>query len=1431
MASTDFTRGIRVYLETSDYTKGINELVQQNKKLNKEYDELKSKAGQLSSAEQKRLRQLEKQLKNNAETEIRYKKTLKETEETLKNLSGKTYNELVAARNQVRSELRNAVRGTAEYDARLKMHKELTRRVTLAEKEMSVAVGCQANVFGRVTGFVNRYWAVLGGGIAAITGISMRFRGMSEEVAKMDDVYSDVMKTTNLTHEQVGELNEQFKKMDTRTSRESLNNLARDAGKLGIEGSKNILDFVDAGNQINVALGEDLGEDAIKNIGKMVGVFDKSTKHLQQLDLKGQMLAVGSAINELGASSSANEQYLVDFAGRLGGVASQAGISIDAILGFGSALDQDMQKVEMAATAFQNFIMKLMGEPAKFAKIAGMDVKKFSDLLRTDANAAIKTVLRSLSEKGGFQQLIPIFNEMGLDGARAVGVLSSMASGIDKIDEAQRVANQALTEGTSITKEYGIKNENLQAKLEKARKEMKERTIELGQRLNPVLLKSTNILTYILKILPGLFSFFDKYGQTLLKVTALIIAYNLAIKAQTVWTKMALIEKGKMFIAVNREAAQMTFLAIRYVFTAKSGKELVAALKQLRVQLMLNPWGVALAGIVAFGYGLYKLSQNNAKLLTQSTAMVEINKQVANSVGRERAELDMLLSVARNEKISKDERLKAIHKLNEISPEYLGNLNLENINTDAARVSVEKYTKAIMENAKQKALADKMSELYGKKMEFETKIAEENRKIEEDKAKGILASNWVLQDAYKTRKGYFMKELDDVNKQIDVYAKLGETMMQNKTTSDNSYASKWQQLEHEKKLLSDLEKQHADLYNAQTPSGVLRDDPSKPKWGENSALTDKASLAITGQRLERQRAIVAEKQKELDASLKVAAVENNNNNSTPPGSSSKTDPATDAIKKEEEKYKQSLLNLRYLLQEKKKTEQQFADEGYQLQLDYLNKKMEVEKKYGKSTIDTENAILDLKDKNQKTADELMLKNMRNTYESAEKLINEGEQLSSNILADRRAKKLDDEKEHNRKKILLDVETAKARLSLLEATLEMTRKAELKDTELKQKTIDDLLEKIKKAKQVLFEAKTKQTADKYDNSEETKKEKSKKNLKKRSEEMREIFGEQFNELEVLFSNFYAFLDDLKDRNIEDWKDWAYAIGGIVQSALATTQKVSDQYYEYKRNELEADKERELTVAGDTAEKRKEIEQKYAQKELDLKKKQANADAGIKIAQTIAAGALAAVQAFAQLGPIGGAIAAALIATTTAFQIASIIKQRNAIMATTLDGSSGESSSTGKRVANSELPATPQAASGRWDVVGEDDGITYRNVPYRGVARTGIVTAPTLMGERGDELIIDNPTLRNIRMNAPYVLDAVRRYRVRQRAEGKWDEPTTESSGNEASFSFVVQENTSVMKAVLLVLQWLRENRIEAYTVLSEFEKKRDLRDKSVKKGSL
>lgn len=390
--------------------------------------------------------------------------------------------------------------GSSEYVATGKRIRELK---SVLDQHNAQLRATEKNWFslGKMADGFNKYFGIITAGIASFTGMVLGFRKLSEEVAKMDDVYSDVSKTTNLTRKEVVELNEEFKKMDTRTSRESLNNLAADAGKLGITGKKDILEFVDAGNQINVALGEDLGEGAIKNIGKITQVFKASTEELRGMGLKEQMLSVGSAINELGQSSTASEAYLVNFAQRLGGVASQAGISVQNILGYASALDQSGQAVEMSATALQNFIMKLMADPAKFARLAGKDVKEFTNLLKTDTNAAIIQVLTAMNGKGGFQALIPVFEEMGLDGARAVGVLSSLASNIGVVTEAQEVSNRGFAEASSITGEYDKKNNNLQATLEKSRKEFNEQALVLGEKLSPLMIKSTNSMTMLIKAL------------------------------------------------------------------------------------------------------------------------------------------------------------------------------------------------------------------------------------------------------------------------------------------------------------------------------------------------------------------------------------------------------------------------------------------------------------------------------------------------------------------------------------------------------------------------------------------------------------------------------------------------------------------------------------------------------------------------------------------------------------------------------------------------------------------------------------------------------------------------------------------------------------------------------------------------------------------
>lgn len=326
-------------------------------------------------------------------------------------------------------------------------------------------------------------------------------KGFSDEAARMDDVYADVMKTTGMTHDEALKLNEAFKQMDTRTAREELNKLAAEAGKLGRSGVQVVASFTEAADKIKVALGEDLGEDAITVIGKMADVYTRSTKQLSDAgdDLGAKMLRIGSAINSLGAASSAAEPHMVDFLSRLGGMASQAGLSAQQVLGYASALDQSGVSVEKSATAFQNFMARMMQKPAEFAAIARKGVDEFRQLMETDMDAVIKSVLAGLNQEGGMAQLVPIFKDLQLSGSGVTQMLTTLKGSIDKVNEAQAIANTQMSTGSSIEDEFATKNNTMQARLDKAKETFHDTAEALGNALYPAIIGVTNAGSELVK--------------------------------------------------------------------------------------------------------------------------------------------------------------------------------------------------------------------------------------------------------------------------------------------------------------------------------------------------------------------------------------------------------------------------------------------------------------------------------------------------------------------------------------------------------------------------------------------------------------------------------------------------------------------------------------------------------------------------------------------------------------------------------------------------------------------------------------------------------------------------------------------------------------------------------------------------------------------
>lgn len=141
-------------------------------------------------------------------------------------------------------------------------------------------------------------------------------------------------------------------------------------------------------------------------------------------------------------------------------------------MGFASVLDQNMQQDETAATAMQNLITKMFQQPAKFAALAGKSVKEFTNLLKNDANEALIQFFGAMRKNGGFAQLAPMFDEMKMDGSRAVGVLSVIADKLADVKVAQETANRAYASGQSVIDEFNTQMSSQQAALDMAKKKL-----------------------------------------------------------------------------------------------------------------------------------------------------------------------------------------------------------------------------------------------------------------------------------------------------------------------------------------------------------------------------------------------------------------------------------------------------------------------------------------------------------------------------------------------------------------------------------------------------------------------------------------------------------------------------------------------------------------------------------------------------------------------------------------------------------------------------------------------------------------------------------------------------------------------------------------------------------------------------------------------
>lgn len=560
-----------------------------------------------------------------------------------------------------------------------------------------------------------------------------------DEYAEMAEHESGVAKYTGLAKEDVDALNESFKRLDTRTPREKLNDLAADAGRLGIQSKEAVLDFVEAADQINVALGEDLGEDAVKNIGKLAQMFGTD----KTMGLKQAMLSTASVINELAQSSSASEGYIMEFTNRLAGVGNQAGMSQAQLMGLASVMDQNQVAVEKGATALQNVLTALFKDPAKMAKAAGLEVEAFTKKLSVDANGALLEFLQALNSAGGMDKLTPMLAEMGLSDAGVTQTLSTLAGKLGDVKVAQTEAARAFEEGTSCTNEAAQANHTAQAELEKAQKKVKDLRVELGQRLYPVFTGMNNavvaaapVLRRLISLLGVVVNFVGENARGIVAATVAVATYTAAMKLHSMWQTLC-------------KVGTAAWTAVTYIQTAATAG-LTAAQHALNVAIKANGFAalasLILSAVAALGTWLFmsnsateaeekntKAKKDNASATDEQRRkqelLNEVKKAQADSTKNERAQIEMLTGIIRDNSASIDDRRAAIAKLQQIVPGYHASISSSGVLIEKNTKAIDDYIAQLDRLALAQAVFEKIQENAKKQMDIDRAIDSWNNAI------------------------------------------------------------------------------------------------------------------------------------------------------------------------------------------------------------------------------------------------------------------------------------------------------------------------------------------------------------------------------------------------------------------------------------------------------------------------------------------------------------------------------------------------------------------------------------------------------------------------------------------------------------------------------------------------------------------------------
>ena len=706
--------------------------------LKRQASDLEDKITKAAAAGDKvQLKKFQRELKQTRRQIGQIESATQGVENVLKRLDKASPKELNRTLKELKRSLNGIERGTDEWNKQCESIKRVKAEIANVNEELRETEKENVGLVDRINGFVDKWGNIIAGVAAVGTGLVLAGRKAVNAFAEMDAEMANVRKFTGLADDEVKELNEDFKKMNTRTSREDLNKLAEEAGRLGKSSKEDVLGFVKAADQINVALDE-LGDGATLTLSKLTNIFGDEAR----LGTEKSLLAVGSVINDLSQNCTASAGYLAEFGKRMAGVGAQAGMTIPQIMAFAAVLDSQGQACEMSATALSQLIMNLFKEPSKIAKATGMDLDELNKALKRSTNEGLLMLLQQLKKLGNMDVLAPVFKNMGENGARASQVLATLAGNVEMVKWQQEQATQSFEDATSVTNEFNVQNSTVEAELDKARKRVTELAIELGEKLMPVMKHVISTTTLTLKAMSTTIDFLARNKEAIIVLTSMVVAYTVAVKANAIALKAqaawhAVCKGTALAYHAVVNTLQAGHIAFNLVLAKLQGNwarqsSLMVDLKRKGLSLA-SGWGILLAAAVALGYGIYKTLSKMNEMSASEKALAEVRQKGQEGIVEEKNKIEALIKVAKDEKLSLDDRQKAVNALNKIIPNYNAQLDATTGKYMENKKALDDYLNSLAKKYELEGAKDLLKEIGKEKAKLAMELKEADDAIEKDK--------------------------------------------------------------------------------------------------------------------------------------------------------------------------------------------------------------------------------------------------------------------------------------------------------------------------------------------------------------------------------------------------------------------------------------------------------------------------------------------------------------------------------------------------------------------------------------------------------------------------------------------------------------------------------------------------------------------------